>query len=69
MPVVVETTAAPATIFAKYTTKALMTETEPVAMAPMKPFAAFDLSLTGFEHEKKLSPHTLTVMTMAELIA
>ena len=52
-PVVVEMTAAPATIFAKYTTKALMAETEPVAMAPMKPFAAFDLSLTGFEQEKK----------------
>lgn len=53
-PVVVETTSAPATLFAKYTTKATMAEIEPVAMAPMKPFAAFDLSLTGFEHEKKI---------------
>ena len=52
-PVVAETTSAPVTLFSKYTTKATMAETEAVAMAPMKPFAAFDLSLAGFEQEKK----------------
>ena len=57
-PIVAETTSAPVTFFAKYTTKASMAEVEPVAMAPMKPFAAFDLSLTGFEREKKtISSH------------
>lgn len=52
-PVAFETTSPPETFIAKYTTKATMTDIEPVAMAPMKPFAAFDLSLTGFEQEKK----------------
>jgi hypothetical protein len=41
------------TTLAKFTTKASMTDPEPIAMAPMKPFAKFDLTPPGFELEKK----------------